>query len=294
MAKVTTDPAKIPAAIDKAPKRAPCKRVLMASPKHFAVENAINPWMKDDQGALNTIDPARAQEQWDALRAAYESIGVRVEVIDAPEGLPDFCFAANQSLVFDEGVVLAIMANEPRKPEVAHFEAWYKNYGFKLRRLPKEITRFEGTGDAIAHPGRKLYWGGSGPRTEEAAWKEVAKLTRTDVIPLRLADERFYHLDTCLALMTEDSALYIPAAFDEASRERIHAGIKHLHPLSFADAANFACNAHCPDGRNVLLQKDSVETVAWLKARGLQVIELDTSEFMKSGGSVFCLKQELA
>jgi N-dimethylarginine dimethylaminohydrolase len=293
MGRVVTDPTKVRATIEAAPKRGPCRRVLMASPAHFTVESVINPWMKDDQGALNRVDPKKALEQWTALRKAYERIGVRVEVIEAPEGLPDFCFAANQSLVFDEGVVLAVMANESRKPEVAHFEAWYKNYGFRLRRLPKTITRFEGTGDAIAHPGRKLYWGGIGPRTEEAAWKEVAKLTGTNVIPLRLADERFYHLDTCLSMLNEDSALYIGAALDEDSRARVHAGIKHLHALSFADAANFACNAHCPDGRHVLLQQGSTETVQWLKDHGFVPVELDTSEFMKSGGSVFCLKQEL-
>jgi N-dimethylarginine dimethylaminohydrolase len=33
--------------------------------------------------------------------------------------------------------------------------------------------------------------------------------------------------------------------------------------------------------------------VAALLEQGFAVTELDTGEFMKSGGSVFCLKQEL-
>lgn len=293
MPRLVTDPSKVRAALDKAPKRGPCRRVLMASPAHFKVESAINPWMKNEKGDLNQVDPARAKAQWDALRQAYEGIGVRVEVIDAPEGLSDFCFAANQSLVFDEGVVLSVMANEPRKPEVAHFDAWYKGYGFRRRKLSGAIKRFEGTGDAIAHPGRKLYWGGIGPRTEEAAWPEVSKLTGTTVIPLQLADPRFYHLDTCLCALAEDAAMYIPDALDAPSRALVNAGFARLHKLSAADAANFACNAHCPDGKHVLLQQGSAATVKWLKDNGFTPIELDTSEFIKSGGSVFCLKQEL-
>ena len=270
-------------ALASAPVRPPCHRVLMASPAHFTVESAINPWMEDATGALNRVDPVRALEQWTALRAAYERIAIRVEVIDAPTGLPDFCFAANQSVALPGIAIMAHMASETRRREVGYFEHWYKQHDFKLITLPDSITRFEGTGDAIAHPGKRLFWGGIGPRTDAAAWDFIARETGVDVIPVRLVDDRFYHLDTCLCLLDERSALYVPGAFDDASRALIEAGFERLHAVSDADAANFACNAHCPDARHVLIQQGSQETVAWLQKTG----------FIKSGGSVFCLKQEL-
>ena len=52
----------------------------------------------------------------------------------------------------------------------------------------------------------------------------------------------------------------------------------------------FACNALCPDGRHVLIQRGNTVTNSRLEAAGLEVLELDTGEFMKSGGSVFCMK----
>jgi N-dimethylarginine dimethylaminohydrolase len=293
MARVITSPSDVSAALVRAPARGPCRRVLMASPDHFKVESAINPWMRDGEGELNRVDTARASEQWRALRAAYERIAIRVEVIDAPVGLPDFCFAANQSLALPEAVVLSRMANDERRREVPYFEHWYREHGHHLLQLPDEIERFEGTGDAILHPGLQLIWGGIGPRTEEAVWHYIARETGTDVIALRLSDPRFYHLDTCLCLLDERSALWIPAAFDDASRALIEAAFTRLHAVSNADAANFACNAHCPDARHVLIQQGSTETVEWLKGAGFVPVELDTGEFMKSGGSVFCLKQEL-
>lgn len=293
MAHVVTSVAEVPAAIQAAGRRPPCRRVLMASPGHFKVESAINPWMRDEQGELNRVDTARAAEQWRALRAAYERIAIRVDVIDAPVGLPDFCFAANQSLALPEAVVLSRMANEERRREVPYFEHWYREHGYRLLLLPDEISRFEGTGDAILHPGLRLIWGGIGPRTEEAVWHFIARESGTDVIALRLSDPRFYHLDTCLCLLDERSALWVPAAFDAASRALIEAAFTRLHAVSEADAANFACNAHCPDARHVLIQQGSSETVAWLQQAGFVPLELDTGEFMKSGGSVFCLKQEL-
>ena len=297
MGRVIHQPAEIPEAISAAPERPACTRVLMASPEHFCIEAAINPWMESGDGLLNEIDPKQATRQWNDLRAAYARIGVVVEVISAPPGLPDFCFAANQSLVFSDGqsdrVILSRMAADSRRPEVAHYERWFTSHGFRVDHLPSSVARFEGTGDAIAHPGRRLYWGGIGPRTAATAWHEVARITGHDVIPLTLQDGRFYHLDTCFCPLDADSALYVPAAFDELSCARLESAFSNLHPVSQEDAKLFACNAHCPDMRHVLLQQGAVETVAWLLSAGFQPVELDTSEFMKSGGSVFCLKQEL-
>src|SRR5690606_15808738 len=130
-------------------------------------------------------------------------------------------------------------------------------------------------------------------RTRMEAWYHVARITGAAIIPLTLRDPRYYHLDTCLCVLTTRAAMYIPGAFDAESLERLQAGFEDLIPISAADAANFACNAHCPDDRHVLIQRGSEATVHSLQRRGFEVIELDTSEFMKSGGSVFCLKQEL-
>ncbi|MCB9896355.1 MAG: amidinotransferase [Planctomycetes bacterium] len=293
MGKIVTTPDAVRSTVERAPQRGPCRRVLMASPAHFTVESAINPWMQDGSGGLNHVDPVRATEQWNALRATYERIAIRVDVIEAPPGLPDFCFAANQSVALPGRVVISRMATEGRRREVPYFEHWYTAHGFAPVHVPDTIERFEGTGDAIIHPGRRLYWGGVGPRTSEAAWEFFAGVADADVIPLKLVDPRFYHLDTCLSLLDERSALYVPAAFDHASRAVIEAAFERLHAVSDADAANFACNAHCPDSRHVLIQQGSRGTTAWLKQAGFVPIELDTSEFMKSGGSVFCLKQEL-
>lgn len=293
MGKMLTTAEDVRHAQENAPRRGPCRRVLMASPAHFTVETAINPWMQDASGALNRVDPVRAGEQWNALRAAYERIAIRVQVVDAPAGLPDFCFAANQSVALAGVAVMPCMASDSRRREVPYFEHWYAAHGFAPVHVPDTIERFEGTGDAIIHPGKHLYWGGVGPRTAEAAWEFFTEVADADVIPLKLVDPRFYHLDTCLSLLDERSALYVPAAFDDASRELVETAFERLHAVSDADAANFACNAHCPDSRHVLIQQGSAETVEWLRKADFEVMELDTSEFMKSGGSVFCLKQEL-
>ena len=269
----------------------------MASPEHFRVERAINPWMRDAQGNLNQVDPARAQSQWDALANAYSDIGLEVKVIEAPPGLPDFCFSANQSLTCldPNGMPLAIissMANVSRFAETTYYRDWYAQRDFRVMEFPPFLRPFEGTGDAIRHHGHHVYWGGVGPRTSAKAWNFITEATGADVVPLALVDERYYHLDTCLAVMDDNTALYLENAFDEESRERLRGGFANLIAVNESDAVNFACNSHCPDGKHVLMQQGSAVATT-LREAGFEVIELDTSEFMKSGGSVFCLKQEL-
>jgi N-dimethylarginine dimethylaminohydrolase len=295
---LATTPAEVKSAISAAPAREPLSRVLMARPDNFTVEAAINPWMKTKSGRLNKVDNRRALTQWDAIRASYESIGITVEVIEAGEKLPDFCFCANQSFPFHDNhgrptVILSRMKNASRAPEVPYYERWYSQRGWRVHELPQGVASFEGMGDAIWHPFKRIIFGGIGPRTAEEAWPEVSRLSGLQVIPLRLSDPRFYHLDTCLACLDASTALWIPAAFDEASRERLKAAFTTLLEVPAGDAANFACNAHCPDGRHVMIQKGSRATATALGMRKFEVIELDTGEFLKSGGSVFCLKLEL-
>ena len=57
------------------------------------------------------------------------------------------------------------------------------------------------------------------------------------------------------------------------------------------EAMRMVCNGHCPDRRHFLVQQGSPRVKAQLEEFGFVVIELDTSEFLLSGGSVFCMKQ---
>jgi len=290
---VITDPNQVRAALEAATPAPPSLRVLLADPAHFTVESVINPWMQNADGSLNSIDHERMLNQWGELKTTLQRIGLEVHVIEGAQGLPDFCFAANQTLPFTDAdgkpaVILSHMRSETRAPEVPHYERWFAAQGYSVHRLPAEVQPFEGCGDAIRHFGRRALWGGVGPRTHADAWAHVARITGMPVFPLNLVDERFYHLDTCLCVLNATTALYFPAAFDAESLERLNAGFPNLIAVDDRAAETFACNAWCPDGRHLIVQAGT-----GIKASGFEVVEVETGEFMKSGGSVFCLKQEL-
>ena len=146
-------------------------------------------------------------------------------------------------------------------------------------------------GDALWHPGRFLLWGGYGFRTDRAVYDHLAADFGFPVIPLSLTDPDFYHLDTCLAPLSESTALIYPGAFDEAGLTAVRGHFRHVLEAPENEARElFACNAHCPDERNVIIQRGCKETNRKLRDAGFEPVEVDTDEYLKSGGSVFCMK----
>ncbi|MEM0961862.1 MAG: arginine deiminase family protein [Bacteroidota bacterium] len=269
-------------------------RVLLTSPDHFEVAYVINPHM---EGNIGDIDSDRARQQWESLKAAYERIGVETAVVAGVPGLPDMVFCANQTLPYEtpggeRGVILSRMHAPQRKPEVEHYERFFRGEGYEVHGLDADLPGdFEGMGDAIWHPGRYLLWGGYGYRTDPQVYDRIVDALGFPVVTLRLDDPDFYHLDTCFCPLDEDTVLYYPGAFDEDGLQSIRRHFSRTIEAPEREAHTlFACNAHSPDGVHVLIQEGCVETTAHLRANGFEPIELDTSEFLKSGGSVFCMK----
>ncbi|HYE58027.1 MAG TPA: arginine deiminase-related protein [Rhodothermales bacterium] len=269
------------------------EHVLLTSPDHFSVEYVINPHMA---GHVGQTDRTKARQQWETLRAAYERTGLDVDVVEGEAGLPDMVFCANQTLPFvredgSKGVVLSQMHAEQRRAEVNHFARFFEDEGYKPVPLGLPGTDFEGMGDALWHPGRRLLWGGYGFRTALDAYQRVSALTGAPVLALELLDPEFYHLDTCLSALDEKTALYFPGAFQPEGLEMLNGFWETLIEAPEDEARHlFACNAHCPDGRHVLIQRGWDLTNERLREAGFKPVELETEEYLKSGGSVFCMK----
>src|SRR5262249_14590660 len=109
------------------------------------------------------------------------------------------------------------------------------------------------------------------------------------VIPLQLVDEHCYHLDTCLCPLNKDAALIYPGAFRAESLEKIRGGWKRIHELTRDEALQFLGNGIVVNGRFITARMTpNLERI--LAEEKLEPVVVDTSEFEKSGGSVFCMK----
>jgi len=294
MSKVITSKSQLDFTLqDLAPMDKPGKMFLVR-PTYFTVDYVINPHM---EGNIGKVDKIKAMQQWESVRDAFAQSAVEIHEVQGAPKLPDMVFCANQSLPFigDNGnreVIMSIMNSEHRKREVPLIEEWYLEQGYQTHHLNyKQISNFEGAGDALWHSGKRLLWGGYGFRTSIGAYDFISDTYKVPVIALKLNHPEFYHLDTCFCVLNETTALYYPGAFDQDGIELIRSMFETLIEVPESEALNqFACNAACPDGKLVVLQQGATETNKKLREAGFDVVEVETSEFLKSGGSVFCMK----
>ena len=272
------------------------QKVLMTSPEHFDVAYVINPHM---EGHIGSIDAEEALKQWEKLKSTYNQIGIESHVLPGASGYPDMVFCANQSLPFypvraeGPGVILSNMHAPERKGEVPFISKFFDQKGYILTSVSAENgDDFEGMGDAIWHPEYYLLWGGFGYRTSEKVYEQISEMLHVRVMALELLDPDFYHLDTCFSVLTPDTVMIYPGAFTEEGLALIHHVFDTVIECPEDESRElFACNAHCPDKKHVIIQRGCSTTVRLLKEAGFKPIEVDTSEYLKSGGSVFCMKQ---
>lgn len=270
--------------------------MLMVSPEYFDVEYSINPHMLDENGNLNKVDKEKALKQWCDLKATFEQVGMKVQVINGAQGLPDMVFCANQTFPFtkdgQKSFILSKMQSEKRQPEVQYFKAWAIEN--KIQTYEIESKLFEGMGDALWNYETGQIFAGFGFRTSPQTYTELEKIVGRKMITFELNDDRFYHLDTCLSLLNKDTAAYVKEAFTQEGLTTLQANIPNLIGVPIDEATKqLACNMCTPNGRDIIIQKGAIQTVNQLKKLGFQVHEVETSEYIKSGGSVFCMKQLL-
>jgi len=62
---------------------------------------------------------------------------------------------------------------------------------------------------------------GYGHRSTLEATRYISRWLAVEVLPLKLVDSRFYHLDTCFCPLENGYIMYYPAAFDQESQSLI-------------------------------------------------------------------------
>ncbi len=259
----------------------------MCSPKHFAVEYAINPWMD----VTTAVDVELAAEQWDRLRETLVGLGHDVHLLTPEPGLPDMVYAANGALVVDGAVYGARFKHAQRSAEAAAHRDFYQSHGWHF--IAPTATN-EGEGDfaylPAAHGG--LVLAGYGFRTEPAAHAEAQEALGRPVVSVRLVDPRFYHLDVALASIDDSNIAYYPGAFSSTSQKVLAQLFPAAVVADDADALAFGLNL-VSDGRNVVLNSEATGLADKLAAAGYQPVPVALAELRKGGGSVKCCIAEL-
>jgi N-dimethylarginine dimethylaminohydrolase len=261
------------------------KRILMCPADYFGIEYEINVWMHEDNQVNRTI----AKRQWQQLYDIYKKqLKWQVELIEPVEHLPDMVFATDCCLMIDGKILLSKFRYPERQPESTQYEEWFRAHGYS--QIHQTELFFEGGGDNLLCGGKIL--AGYGFRSDPEAAKEIADYFGLEVVPLHIVDPAFYHLDTSVAVLSDDTVAFYPPALDEASQKRLRAAVPNVIEATLEEARGFGLNA-VSDGHTVVTSDASPSLLQKYRDAGLQVIGTPILEFRKSGGGVKCLTLKL-
>lgn len=263
-------------------------RLLVCRPGHHDVRSSIDPRTPSYGG-----DPAPdAQRQWERFVELLTCAGGELVQVQPHAETPDLVFTASAALVVGNLAIVSSFRHAERRREQPVYRAALARAGFATTFLRQ--TYFEGAGDALFDRVRPLLYAGYGWRTERAATLQLQEIVGCRVLPLLLADERFYHLDTALCPLASGHVLAYMDAFSPHAQTMLRRAVEpgYLIEVSVDDALRFACNA-VEVGDAIVMHECSRRLRERLHAIGYRVFRTDLAEFMKAGGSAKCLTLRL-
>lgn len=284
---------------DKLRTRLNPQRLLMCPPEFFNVEKVKNEFMKGNIGQTNKD---LAMRQWDKLVKVLSALGCQIEIIPPVPKLEDMTFSANCGITWQEPgssfryfLASNMSAQSHRQQETKHYTKWFQEQNDCLtRKLSRPTFFFEGGGDAIWYPEKMLLFGGYGHRTVKDAYREISHRFNIPIITLELTSQEFYHLDTCFCILDKDTVLFCKEAFSTEGQELIEKIFsRKIYITPEQGIKHFTGNCFCVRNSFVVMQKGNNKTVRELEDIGFYCIEVDLSEFVKSGGNVTCLKMDI-
>jgi arginine deiminase len=266
--------------------------VLVCRPDNFRwrVTSAITQATVD---AGHRFDPELAASQHAALVSAYEDAGVRVHFLDPDPALPYQVFTRDSSTMGPNGTVIAQPAQWWRRGEYAPAIRFHQEAGIPIRGMVTAGT-LEGGDVMIVEPGSVLIGCGEA-RTQEVAANQLAGWFREDGWEARVQPipERYVHIDVLSAVVAEKLAAVCTEVLPAPTVEWLRAKGFDLIEVSEEQAFTLGANAISLGGESVISATGADQLNAALRARGIEVIELDLSMFTLGGGGPHCLSQAL-
>jgi len=253
----------------------------------------------------HVFDSKKVAVQHKALMAAIKKdTGIVYQLPTSKAPLPDIVFVANGGLSLPRLpkplILLPQMKWPQRQAELPFLREMFRTLGIDTIPFPTQEP-FEGQAELKWFDGGRKAVGAYGFRSTRQAFRDLEVLFKKLyaeppvmlVLPLQSAD--YYHLDVAMLEYGHDhrvvnKCIIHRRAFSPASINKLKEflGADNVTVIDTTDS--FCLNAFV-DGAHLITHKITDPQVKTFleKKTGRRVIEVDTSEFEKSGGSVRCM-----
>jgi N-dimethylarginine dimethylaminohydrolase len=218
------------------------------------------------------------------------------------ETIPDLVFIANGGMSLprlpEPVIILPWMKYQQRRDELKYLKEMYADLNIRTIDFPGSHTApYEGAAESKFFNNGELLVMGYGWRSTKESVNRMRALINDiytsygveppHIISFKLNSFNFYHLDIAMLEAAPDTCIVQKESIQAKDIVKLRKYILNVHVID--DADKFCLNA-VVDGDNLIthiLQKSTRKMFEELT--GKNVIECDTSEFEKSGGSVRCM-----
>lgn len=256
------------------------EKVIVCEPKYMEIQEVINDVQKTYKE--ENINKKIAQQQHEAFTEKLEENGVEVIRLPTSKVHPEQVFTRDIGFTLGEEVFVAEMANEIREGEEEALEQWLASSNTDYQKL--ETNKIEG-GDVIIDRDT-VYVGISARTSTKSIEKLKEKCPHQEIFPVKF-NEKYLHLDCVFNILSSEIGLIYPPAIDKETVEKL-AEKYTLIPVSTEEQFTMGTNVLSIGDKKVFSLPQNKGVNKHMRTQGFNVIEVDFSEIIKSGGSFRC------
>ncbi|GIN88765.1 hypothetical protein J6TS2_51510 [Heyndrickxia sporothermodurans] len=256
------------------------QRVILCQPQYMSIREVINETQEHFKNEGIHIEIALKQHH--ELVETLQKYNIDVTLLPYHKKYPEQVFTRDIGFTLGQTIFVAEMASDVRKGEQDVLKQWLEDEEISYYNLVDHLI--EG-GDVIID--QKTIYIGLSNRTNIGAVRHLQSLlTQFEVIPVPFT-EKYLHLDCVFNVISENLALIFIDAFSEKEINFFRSRYE-LIEVSKKEQFTLGTNVLVIGNRTVLSQPINLGVNKELRNHGFDVVEVDISEIIKSGGSFRC------
>lgn len=256
------------------------KKVILCQPQYMTIREVINETQKHfkDEG----IHIERALEQHNDFVSTLRKYGTEVILLPYHKKYPEQVFTRDIGFTLGQTIFVAEMASDIRKGEENVLKQWLEDEEISYYNLLGD--QIEG-GDVIID--RDTIYVGLSNRTNQYAVDHLQGLLpqfEVKAIPFKA---EYLHLDCVFNVVSPNVALIYRKALTEEDI-KLFSSRYELIDVTEDEQFSLGTNVLCIGNKRILSLPVNKGVNEKLRSMGFEVIEVDITEIIKSGGSFRC------
>lgn len=222
------------------------------------------------------VDADLAVAQWRGYVDAFRSRGWDVIEIESADAQPDGVFVEDAVVIFGDLAVLCRAGAASRRGEAETVRAGVVASGIEIAEITAPGTL---DGGDVLKVGDTVYVGASSRTNAEGIAQLRTLLEPRGWVVREIPVSKVLHLKSGVTALPDGTVIGFEPLVDDPTLFPVFAGVPEEHGTAVVVL----------DDSTVLMSADAPETARSHRARGLEVMTVDISEFEKLEGCVTCL-----